>query len=368
MVQPEIRSAHPYHMYDAVHQQPQAVADMLQRHATQTAAVAARLAGKRRLYLVGIGTSWHAALTAEHWFRQLAGPSSPEAQAWHSFEFVAYPPPALGPDDAVVIISHRGTKRYSYEALDLAHERGALTLAISSTDPGPRLAPAEVKFQTVAQEQSAAFTVSYTSALTVMAQIAVELGALASVPAADGAREELHRLPQLMQGVLDRQQDVALLAEHHRDRDRYLFTGCGPNAAQALEVSLKIKETSFASTEGFQVEQLLHGPFIATTPNSLLTLIAPPGPGYRRSVEIAEATAEIGAQVWALVQEGDEELASLANQTMTLPAVSELWSPFVYVLPLQLFTYYLALTKGCQPDRFRRDDPMFAAAHSHYQL
>ena len=367
MVQPEVRTGHPYYMYDAVHQQPEAVAAMLQRHASQAREVAGQLAGKRRLFLVGIGTSWHAALTAEHWFRQLAG-IQPEAQAWHSFEFVAYPPPSLGPDDGVIIISHRGTKTYSFEALDVAQERGALTISISSTDPGPRLGPAEIKFQTVEQEKSAAFTVSYTCALAVMAQIAIELGLMASVPAANGARSELERVPALMQSVLDRQQEVATLADRHQDHERYLFTGWGPNAAQALEVSLKIKETSFSSTEGFQVEQLLHGPFIATPSNSLLTLIAPPGPGYRRSVEIAHAAAEIGAPIWSLVQDGDEELASLANEVMRLPAVAEIWSPFVYVLPLQLLTYYLALAKGCQPDRFRRDDPAFAKAHSHYVL
>ena len=367
MVQPDVRTGHPYYMYDAVHQQPAAVAAMLERHAAGARDTANRLANKRRLFLVGIGTSWHAALTAEHWFHQLTG-IHPEAQAWHSFEFVSYPPPALGPDDAVIIISHRGTKTYSFEALDVATERGALTIAISSTDPGPRLAPAEIKFQTVEQEKSAAFTVSYTAALTVMAQIAIELGVMAGIPAASGARQQLERVPSLMQGVLDRQQEVAALADRHQDHERYLFTGWGPNAAQALEVSLKIKETSFSSTEGFQVEQLLHGPFIATPPNSLLTLIAPPGPGYRRSVEIAHAAAEIGAPTWAMVQEGDEELASLANEVMTLPAVEEIWSPFVYVLPLQLLTYYLALAKGCQPDRFRRDDPAFARAHSHYVL
>ena len=367
MVQPEVRTGHPYYMYDAVHQQPAAVAEMLERHAAGAKEAAARMADKRRLFLVGIGTSWHAALTAEHWFRQLAG-IHPEAQAWHSFEFVTYPPPGLGPDDAVIIISHRGTKTYSFEALDVATEHGALTIAISSTDPGPRLGPAEIKFQTVEQEKSAAFTVSYTCALAVMAQMAIELGLLAGVATASGARDELERVPGLMQAVLDRQQEIAELVDRHEDRERYLFTGWGPNMAQALEVSLKIKETSFSSTEGFQVEQLLHGPFIATPSNSLLTLIAPPGPGYRRSVEIAQASADIGAPVWALVQEGDEELASLVKDVMTLPAVAEIWSPFVYVVPLQLLTYYLALAKGCQPDRFRRDDPAFAAAHSRYVL
>ena len=61
-------------------------------------------------------------------------------------------------------------------------------------------------------------------------------------------------------------------------------------------------------------------------------------------------------------------LAQLASEVFSLPALPELWSPFVYVLPLQLFTYYLALANNCQPDLFRRHEPNFAAAQSHYIL
>ena len=85
-------------------------------------------------------------------------------------------------------------------------------------------------------------------------------------------------------------------------------------------------------------------------------------------MEIARAASEIGTSVWEVVQEGDEELNVLANEVITLPVVAEIWSPFVNVLPLQLMAYYLALAKGCQPDRFRRDEPKFAAAHPHYVL
>ena len=109
MVQPDVRSAHPYYMHDAVHQQTDAVAVMLRRHSAPARQVATQLVGKRRLFLVGIGASWHTALTAEHWFRKLAG-IHPEAQTWRSFEFVACPPPGLSPDDAVIVISHRAPK------------------------------------------------------------------------------------------------------------------------------------------------------------------------------------------------------------------------------------------------------------------
>jgi len=237
MVRQEARQSHPYFMYDAIHQQPSAVRDMLDRHAKQAQEVASLLAQKRRLYLVGIGTSWHAALTAEHWFRHFAG-DQPEVQAWHSFEFVAYPP-ALGPDDAAIIISHRGTKTFSFEALDVARARGALTLAITGINPGPRVGVADFNLHTVEQEQSFTLTVSYTAALAVLALVAVELGSIRSLTGPDGELEELRRIPSLMQNVLDRQQGVEEVARRYIDRDRYLCTGWGPNTALAYEVALK---------------------------------------------------------------------------------------------------------------------------------
>ena len=134
---------------------PGAVAVMLRRHSAPARQVATQLVGKRRLFLVGTGASWHAALTAEHWFRKLAS-IHPEAQTWRSFEFVVYPPPGLSPDDAGIVISHRGAKTYSFEALDVARARGVLTIAISSTNAGPRLESAKIKFQTMEPEKSAA--------------------------------------------------------------------------------------------------------------------------------------------------------------------------------------------------------------------
>ncbi|WP_369126634.1 SIS domain-containing protein, partial [Vibrio parahaemolyticus] len=82
----------------------------------------------------------------------------------------------MGPNDAVIIISHRGTKTYSFLALELAKAQGAYTVTISSTDPGPRLQVADAAIHTVAQERSAAFTISYTAALTVLARLATAVG------------------------------------------------------------------------------------------------------------------------------------------------------------------------------------------------
>ena len=116
------------------------------------------------------------------------------------------------------------------------------------------------------------------------------------------------------------------------------------------------------------MEQFLHGPFVATGPKCSVTLISPPGPGYERSVEIGKAAKATGAGLTALVSEGDGDMASVADSVLRLPGVVEALSPIVYLVPLQLFTYWLALDRGRNPDTFRLDDPTHLAAREHYSL
>ena len=295
MTQPqEVREAHPYFMYDAIQDQPRAAQLMLDTHRSGAREVAETLAAKKRIYLVGIGTSWHAALAAEHWFRGFAQ-GSPEVQAWHSFEFCSYPP-ALSSDAAVVVISHRGTKTYSFLALELAKNSGAFTVAITSTNPGPRIQAADLILNTVAQERSAAFTVSYTSALTVLALISTYLGGQTH-PGLDSEtmRSQLGQVPGHISQALFQEPDIREAVEKFLESRRFLCTGWGPNTANAYEMALKMKETSTVDCEGFQTEQLLHGPFCSVDQSCLMTLIAPPGPGYERSLDIARACEAVGA-------------------------------------------------------------------------
>ncbi len=365
--QAETREGHPYFMHDAIVAQPQAIQDMLGKHADQTEEVAAMAAGKRRLHLVGIGTSWHAALVAETWFRRLVGESM-QVQAWHSFEFYSSPPRLTG-NDTVVIISHRGTKTYSFLALEMAKAAGAFVVCVTSTGPGPRVQTADVMLQTVEPERSAAFTISYTTALSVLAMLALAMGErTGDEEALPSLRASLGEVPGKIAEVLARSNEVDQAAVRFQAQRRFICAGWGGNAANSYEVALKIKETSGCDAEGLQIEQLLHGPFCSVNSECLVTLMSPPGAGYERAKNIARASAEVGAPVWALVQRGDSDLTALATETFTLPEVDEFWSPLVYVAPLQLFTYYLALARGRHPDLFQQDNPAQAAARKHYDL
>ena len=175
-------------------------------------------------------------------------------------------------------------------------------------------------------------------------------------------------LSDIVATALKTENAVKSLVEKVRDYGWFCFAGWGPNASTAYEVALKINEAAYDVTSAFQLEQFLHGPFVATDARGFVTLIAPPGPGYSRAVDIGKAVKATGAGLAALVVEGDEEMTSVADATVALPRVSEALSPIVYVVPLQLFTYWLALRRGRNPDTFRLDDPSHLAAREHYSL
>ena len=124
--QAERRTAHPYYMYDAIQGQPEAIARVLSEETGSVATLARSVADSRRVHVVGIGTSWHASLVGEHLLREVGGLAN--VRAWNSFEFCAYPP-ELASEDVVIVLSHRGTKRYSAQALQLAKSAGATHLS-----------------------------------------------------------------------------------------------------------------------------------------------------------------------------------------------------------------------------------------------
>ena len=159
----------------------------------------------------------------------------------------------------------------------------------------------------------------------------------------------------------------AVVADH-RDKRRFVSAGWGANTANAYEVALKIKETSRADCEGFQIEQLLHGPFCSLDPDCLLTVIATPGNDRGRAGDLARAAAALGAPVWALSNRPDDGLAEAGARIFPLPETPAYLTPIASVVPLQLFTYHLALARGTHPDLFQQDVPGQAAARVHYDL
>ena len=350
------RSSHPYHMHDAILTQPEAFVRAVERNEAAVDEFASRIASRGRLFLAGIGTSHHAAQIGEHLMRAYGGGF--DVRAVHSFDLALYGP-ELRPEDCLVAVSHRGAKRYTALALERAREAGCPTALITG-EGGSGEGGADAVFRTVSQEQSSAHTVSYTSAVAVLALLAGRLGHHRTGSAA--LPEELlrERVPEALRAALGTEAEVAALAREHVGRRRIWLLGGGPGAVTATETALKIKETSYLQAEGMPTETMLHGPFQCVEADDLFVLIAPSGAARERTLEVAELVEEVGA---AYLVFGDETTeAPRAAGVMRVPEVPEPFSAMSCLVPLQFFSYHLALARGTNPDSFRVDDPRFARA------
>jgi glucosamine--fructose-6-phosphate aminotransferase (isomerizing) len=339
-----------------IQEQPDAFANAVTRNRAALGAFAAKAAGLERLYVVGIGTSWHAALMAEHFMREFGG--GMQTIAVHSFDFVLYGP-SLTERDAVVVVSHTGRKSYSVDALERATDSPTLVALVAGESGAELHDGVEHLFVTVPPEGSATYTYSYTSALAVLAELAARIGAIRSGTASMDGSLLTETVPGALRAALDSEDQARELAARHRGARRIWLSGSGPAGVTALEVALKIKEAAYLMAEGIPTEQMLHGPFQSVDPADLMVLIAPQGPGQARTADLAAEAKEIGLDVIVV---SDGSWSGPADSLITVPPVPESLAAITTLVPLQLFAYWLAIESGTNPDRFRLDDERFARA------
>ncbi len=345
-------------MYQTMHRQPEDLRRLLTGGWDAAARGAELLAEAQRIFVVGIGTSYHAALVGE-WLLRAAGR---DARAVMSFDFATYPDAyPLGVRDAVVVMAHSGVKTFSTRALERAREAGATVISVGSLTaehPGSQLV-----LRTVERERSAAFTASHTAAMTVLAQVATELGERRRWPQVAGFRAALERLPEQVAEALAREGEILPVAQTCLGRQTYA-AGSGPNGPTALEAVIKVREAARAHIDALPLEQFLHGPLVVVNAGDVAILVnvrgAEPATASRCR-EVARVLDRIGASLW-VVGQGVPELPEAA--VFELPEVAETISPILAVVPMQILAYHVAVLMGSDPDRFRRDDPRYADALS----
>lgn len=356
-------------LYSAIHAQPAAVRTLM-GDGDSSIQAAQQLAGKGRIFLSGIGTSFHAAMVGAYLLR-LAG-----ADAWavRSFEFVQYPHP-LRTDDAVVVISHRGSKTYGAMAIQRAKEAGIFTVGI--TGKNTKMQGADAIIETVEQDQSSTHSISYTGTLTRLAQIAVQLAkAHTRTEQAQHLEQGLSLIPSLMEHMLVHEESIRAIAQEAVMQQRRLyFVGAGPNAATAPEGALKAKESAYVTAEGFELEQAIHGPQVAFETEDVIIPISVKGAAQGRMRDFLLAQSEIGTRVWLIGEAPEQETAALLQRPNwqrfaiadEADIIEEL-TPLLTVVPLQLLANFLAEARGTNADSFRLEQDTYKRASARFQL
>lgn len=355
-------------LYRSIHAQPQALRELLADWDAPTQA-AQQLNSRGRILLVGIGTSYHAALVGEYLLR-LAGI---DAWAIRSYEFVTYPRP-LRSDDGVIIISHRGSKVHGVGAVQRAKQAGVFTVGI--TGKGSQMRDVDILLETVEQEVSSAHSISYVGTLTRLAQIAERLARLqGNMQVAQKIEQGLLLLPAAIEQILQHENTIRQVAQdviaHQR---RVIVVGAGPNAATAPEGALKAKEAAYITIEGLELEQAIHGPLVACETDDLIIPISLKGPAQLRMADFLGALHEIGSHVLLLgdIPPTNTELFTHDGWThMELTHdtdIIEELTPLLAVVPLQLFAEFLASARGTNADSFRADQEVYKRANATFRL
>ena len=349
-------------MQKEIFEQPRALADTISGRYSEKSGklyldnlvdLESQLGGIERVLLLACGTSWHAALVGKYYLEELVGIPT---EVDYGSEF-HYRRPVLDEKCLVVALSQSGETFDTLAAMRAARERGAPVVAICNV-PGSTLSrEAEgVLFTHAGPEIGVASTKTFTAILAALYMLAIQLGRVREQLEPARATElmrDLLRLPQQIERALRLDGEIKALGREFAPASDFLFLGRGINYPIALEGALKLKEISYIHAEGYPAGEMKHGPIALITEEMPVVVLAPAGRVYEKLVSnIEEARAREGRLI-VFGDEGDTELAERAEHFVGLPRTTELLSPILMAVPMQLFAYHIAVRRGCDVDQPR---------------
>ena len=305
-----------------------------------------------RIVITACGTSWHSGLIGEYMMEELA---RIPVEVEYASEF-RYRNPVVDDRTLVIGISQSGETADTLAAIREAKRRGARTIGVVNV-VGSTIAR-EVDggiYLHAGPEIGVASTKAFTSQVAALALITLRFARLRNLSILQGRQfiESLKALPGLIKQILARSHEVEILAQRYWQENNALYLGRGVNFPVALEGALKLKEISYIHAEGYPAAEMKHGPIALIDENMPVVFIAPMDAVHSKIVSNVEEVKARGGQVIALINEGDTEIKRLADATFTLPVTTDLLTPILTSIPLQLFSYYVAVLRGCNVDQPR---------------
>lgn len=306
----------------------------------------------RRVRLFGCGSSWHAALVGKYLLEELAGlPTEVDYASELRYRNVIVEEGTLG-----IAISASGETNDTTAALRELVLRGSRSLGIVNAIGSTIAREAEAGvYLHVGPEIGVASTKAFTAQITALAMVALDLGRRRRL-SSERTREfnaELIALPEKVEQLLALDGLAKMLAQRFGAAPHWLVLGRGVNLPIALEAALKLKEVAGIHAEGLPAAEMKHGPIAIIDSGMPVLVIAPGGVDEAISANIHEIQ-ERGGEVVVVVTEGDQALAGVANEVLSIPATTPLLAPILATIPVQLLVYQLAAVRGLDVDKPRR--------------
>ncbi|ASJ01010.1 glutamine--fructose-6-phosphate transaminase (isomerizing) [Thermococcus gorgonarius] len=346
------KAGFPHFMLKEIYEQPGAIRDAIHGNREVIKSVAEEIAKYEKVIFVAMGTSYHAALAGKYLLQRLAkkAPLVEEASEFR-YEFEDL----IDENTLVIAITQSGETADTLAAMKLAKRKGAKVLAIVNVVGSMATRIADLTLYTHAgPEIGVAATKTYTTQLTVLTMLAIELARIlgtADEKYLEELERTLERAPELVEQVLGYNSSLRELAETLKDRKDFFYIGRGISVPTALEGALKLKEISYIHAEGISAGELKHGPLALLEDGVPVIAINPSGRVFEKMVSNMEEARARGAMIIALSDR--KELERVSDVLIEMPPVDELLTPIIYVVPLQLLAYHLAVLRGNDPDKPR---------------
>lgn len=306
-----------------------------------------------RIVIIACGTSWHAGLVTEYWLESLA---RMPVEVEYASEF-RYRNPVLSADTLVIAISQSGETADTIAGIKEAKKLGATVLSICNV-PGSTIARVSdaTVFTQAGPEIGVASTKAFTTQLEVLFLLTLYLAQCRqkiSHKDVINYLKNLAEIPEKMERVLAKTDQIIRIMETHYTVSNALFLGRGVNYPIALEGALKLKEISYIHAEGYPAAEMKHGPIALIDRNMPTVVICIRDQSYEKVLSnIQEVKARNGIVI-AVANDNDKRITETADHVIYIPETIVELSPFLTVVQLQMLAYYIADKRGCDIDKPR---------------
>ena len=348
-------------MLKEIYEQPRVIQDTLDGRVSKSSVLeqafginAPALLDKiKTVQIVACGTSSHAGLVAKYWFESIAKlPCQVDIASDYRYRDII-----AQPDTLFVTISQSGETADTLAALRYAKKLDYVaTLAICNVATSSLVRESDISMLTMAgQEIGVASTKAFTTQLTILLVLAIVLARRTGLTTAQEAKlvKELHKLPGIVEKTLGLRKQIKTIAKQFSDKHHSLFLGRGIQYPVAKEGALKLKEISYIHAEAYPAGELKHGPLALVDSKMPVVAVAPNNDLLGKlKANLSEVSARDG-KLFVFADESIGYQSEKGLKVINVPRCSEVLAPIVFTVPLQLLSYYVAITKGTDVDHPR---------------
>lgn len=303
--------------------------------------------------IIACGTSWHAGMVGRYWIEKLANiPVTVDIASEYRYR----EPPSI-PGSVTVVISQSGETADTLAALRFSQGSGQKVLAIVNAPESTIAREADgVLYTQAGPEIGVASTKAFTTQLAVLACLALALGKAKGRVSEKKEHDlvgELVHIPAQMEQVLKLDSAILEIARGVMNAPGFLFLGRGTCFPISLEGALKLKEITYIHAEGYAAGEMKHGPIALIDENLPVVVVAPRDALFEKVVSNLEEARARGGRLIVLTTTPEPGSACQADDIIPMMACGEFSTPILYVAPLQLLAYHIAVLKGTDVDQPR---------------